>query len=406
MASNQPTQAQLQAMQLQRNADFMRLSHMQYLPANPQNSNVFGSAKTINFNVPIIAGGFATELTFRVKMNFTTAGTTGSLKTTASYPYSLINRIRVLFGNEVQNMHPYVAYVRDLLQGYARQAENQVLANKSTVIDGLLNKVPDETALAANGTFDLDFEFSLPLNALHEGSINGIVPLYSAGTTLQAAVSTAQNLVGNDALDNPFWTDGDHTVTVNSGTVECYVGFRDYTSFYTTQAIQPDLTGIDSVAVVELPSISNLSQGTMNYASFRNPYLTASIIHFVIDGKSPDKFSSADNISAFTYDKAENSNSSFIRFDATNNNLNQFYKAVRSIYGQDLPEGILAFDAPSGLPGRNLANVSAKGGTNYLNLIEYPAARFGVTVNSVDATKTTPRVVSFAYILNKGIQAR
>jgi hypothetical protein len=42
-----------------------------------------------------------------------------------------------------------------------------------------------------------------------------------------------------------------------------------------------------------------------------------------------------------------------------------------------------------------------------LNLVEYPAAWFGISVLSTDNSKTTPRVLSFAYILNeRGIQAR
>jgi hypothetical protein len=152
------------------------------------------------------------------------------------------------------------------------------------------------------------------------------------------------------------------------------VGYRDYTSFYTTQSIQPDIASLPSVQLIELPAISNLSQGTMNNVSFRNPYLTAKIFHIVIDGKTPAVFSSPDNISAFTYDKAENSNSSFLRFDSSNGGVRNYYKLLRSVLGNDLPGGILAYDATVGVPGRSLANVSSKQGVNYLNLVEYPAA--------------------------------
>lgn len=405
MAQKQPTQEELQMIQAQRNADFMKFSHVSYIPANSQNNDSFSPSKTINFNAPIIAGGYATEITLRVQLTLDVEGTTGALKRTASYPYSFLNRVKVLFGNDVQNTHPFTAYINDLLEGYGRQAQSDVLGVRNATIDGMLNKFPKADLTAGENV--LDFEITLPLNALHEGSTNGIIPLYSAGTTMQIQATTCQNIVGNDALDNPLFTTGDFTASVTEGKVEVVVGYRDYTSFYTTQAIQPDIAGLPAVQLVELPAISNLSQGTVNNVSFRNPYLTAKVFHIVVDGKSPEKFASADNISSFAYDKAENSNSSFLRFDESNGGMRNYYKMIRSVVGNDLPEGVLVYDGTIGLPGRNLANVSSKQGVNYMNLVEYPAARFGVKVGQVDTSKTTPRVISFAYILNdKGIQAR
>lgn len=405
MASKQPTQEELQMIQAQRNADFMKFSHVSYIPANSQNSDVFAPSKTINFNAPIIAGGYATEITLRVQLTLDVDGTTGALKPTASYPYSFLNRVKILFGNDVQNVHPYIAYINDLLEGYGRQSQSDVLGVRNATIDDMLNKFPKGDLPAGEHKFD--FEITLPLNSLHEGSTNGIIPLYSAGTTLQIQASTCQNVVGNDALDNPLFTTGDFTATVKDGSVQIVVGYRDYSSFYTTQSIQPDISGLPAVQVVELPAISNLSQGTVNNVSFRNPYLTAKIFHIVVDGVSPEKFSSAPNITTFAYDKAENSNSSFLRFDESNGGVRNYYKMIRSVVGNDLPEGVLVYDGTIGIPGRNLANVSSKQGVNYMNLVEYPAARFGVKVDKVDTTKTTPRVISFAHILNdKGIQAR
>ena len=405
MAQKQPTQEELAAIQAARNADFMKFSHVSYIPANSQNNDTFTTSKTINFNAPIISGGFANEITLRVKLKIDVDGTTGALKPTASYPYSLVNRVKILFGNDVQNVHPYVAYINDLLEGYGRQSQSDVLGKRSATIDNLLNKIPQGDLTA--GEHEFDFEITLPLNSLHEGSANGLIPLTSAGTTLQIQASTCQNLVGNDALENPLYTTGDFTATVVEGKVEVIVGYRDYSSFYTSQSIQPDISGLPSVQLIELPAISNLSQGTVNNVSFRNPYLTAKIFHIVVDGVSPAKFSSADNISSFSYDKAENSNSAFLRFDESNGGMRTYYKMIRSVVGNDLPEGVLVMDATVGVPGRNIANVSSKQGVNYMNLIEYPAARFGVKVDKVDTAKTTPRVISFAHILNdKGVQAR
>jgi hypothetical protein len=181
--------------------------------------------------------------------------------------------------------------------------------------------------------------------------------------------------------------------------------YRDYNSFSTVSALELDLSGLSTVQTIELPSIVGLSPNTKQYVSARNPYNFAKIIHILIDGKQSDTFTKADNITAFSYDKAENSNSNLFDYSNATVGIEGWYKKVRSTYGVDMPEGVLAWDSTS----ENIANVSSKLGTAYLNLSGngYSSARFGFEFASVgDGSQISSRVISYGVMINpNGIQA-
>lgn len=79
--------------------------------------------------------------------------------------------------------------------------------------------------------------------------------------------------------------------------------------------------------------------------------------------------------------------------------MSRYFSQIRRTYGQDMPEGVLVFDAPS----MNSGNTSNQSGNNFLNLTSagYPAARWGVNVGTVSsANNITPRAVMYATIIN------
>lgn len=396
--ANQPTAEQLKAMQEMANRQFMALSYEQTILANAQNGNSYAQARTLNFDAPIIAGAYATKVTLRHKLTVNWNGT-GTVALNAAYPYSFVQEVGVTFGNRQVTVSPYVAKINDMIEGYARTQGDASKNFVSTAIQNMLHKVP--TALA-NGDNVITFDTDIPLNFLHEQSVNGIIPISSSGTRLQIALQTANAVAGVDPLENVFKTSGGAVVAV-TGSVDVVITFRDYNSMTTRQPLEPNLAGLPTVQVIQLPTVTPLTNNTMQYLSFRNPYPFAKLFHIVIDGKQSDKFAAADNIVGFELAKAENSNSAWMKYDEKT--IASYYKEVRSRFGTDLDEGVMVFDATTA----NLSNVSSKMGAAYLNLSGdgFPAARAGFKVAAVDNATITSRIVSFGVMLNPaGISAR
>ena len=219
----------------------------------------------------------------------------------------------------------------------------------------------------------------------------------ATGTQIQIALTPAPSFVGNDPLDNVISLTGNAVLNSVKGDVEVICYYRTYQSMSMLQPLTPDLTGQPSVQIIKPQEINPLTGGVTNYGRITNPYPFAKWISIVLDGKQADKFASAGNVLSWGIDQAENTSSSFFRYDETTGGMASYYQDVRDKLGQDLDEGVLFFDATI----NNQADASNRTGDAYLNLTNsgYPAARIGVKVDSV-GNLTTPRVVNFGVILN------
>ena len=407
----QPTAQELAALQQQKNQMFMALSYEQPVKMNNESgTTAFAQGRNLVFSSPVITGSYATGIVIKhtLKVNWT-PGTTGTIAVNAGYPYNLVNNATVAFGNRQISVKPYIfGKVNPLIEGYARTYSDGVSGNKEQAIEDLLRKVP---TTFSSGDNDVVFSTFIPLNSLHPSSINGILPIFSASTRINLTLNLPSAVAGADPIDNVFKVGGDGAVVV-SGNVDATLIYRSYESMTTSaQAMQADLTGLPSVQVIQLPSITGLAAKVYNYSAFKNPYRFAKLFHVVIDGKQSDKFAAANNIIGYSMDKAENSNSSFFRYDETTggNGLSDFYQRHREKFGSDAPQGIIVQDFTTD----NIANVSAKLGAAYLNLDGskggYTASRFGFKLDTVgDAVSTgiAPRVETFGIILNdEGIKA-
>jgi hypothetical protein len=399
----QPTPEQLAQIQKMKNEQFMAMTYDQPILATAPNGTDFALGKNLQFEAPIVASAIATKITIRADLTVNWDGV-GTVKNTASYPYSLLgNQISVTYGSKVATFHPYLAKINAMTEGYSRTEFDNSKNFKSATIDAMLRTIPTTLVSGQNKVkFDVDYE----LNALHPVSVNGLLPISSTGVRLQTHIPLPSSVAQAkaDSLDHSFEVAGGGVITV-SGTVSVVYAFRDNTSMTTRQNMELDLNGLPTVQVIQLPTAQLLSQGAYNHVSIRNPYPFAKIIHIACDGLQSDVFSKADNIIGYSLDKAENSNSAFLRYDETNGGIVNMYKRNREKFGTDLPEGVIVHDFTTD----NLANVSSKTGGAYLNLTGegYPAARFGVKFASINNTDRVSKIVSYGVILNgEGVQTR
>jgi len=386
--------------QAQKNQQFMALSFEQPIKANPNNGVQYAPGSTLNYTAPTVSGAWATKVTLRhkidVDLDLSAPGSTATLN--AGAPHNFVNQLNVVFGSKQISVSPAIASIFDKMEGYARDEQHKVKGYKDSAIENLLHKVP---SALVDGVNSFVFDTTVSLNAIHEQSVNGIIPLFSTGTQLQVSLNLANSVTGVDPLDNVMKLTNGAVMQSVSGSVEVIVHYRDHNSMTTREALQPVIDGLPTAQIIQVPSVSPLVGGNVyNYADVKNPYPFAKIVSFVIDGKSSAQFFDPANLKGFTIDKAGNTSSSFLRYDETTGGIENYYKDVRMRFGQDI-SGVTVFDATT----QNVSNVSSKMGTAMLNLSNdgYPATRLGWKLDSVtSANGITPRVVTFGVILNGG----
>lgn len=384
--------AQRAAQQAAQNAAFMGLSYERPEAAFAQNGTVYKSGQALNFDAPVIPGGYLTRLvlTVALNVNYTANGTAPYANLTAAGIWAALQQINVKFGETQITVHPYFEYIFSLMRGFNRPDTTRVVGNQVADIQNLLYTSPTINAGDNAWTFDIE----VPLNSVHPASVNGLLPIGQTGTKVQIQAVPTTEFVGTDPLSSVIDTNGTVVVTGNV-TVSCMV--RDFHSMATLRQVGPDLSGLATVQTIKPQEINPLTAGSYQFKTITNPYPLVRFAALVIDGQSSGTFCAASNINGFELDQAENTNSAFFRYDDTTGGIKRYYSEIRRRFGQDMPEGALVFDAPT----QNVANPSGLGGNAFLDLTSagYPAARYGVKVNAVGAV-CTPRVVMYASILN------
>jgi hypothetical protein len=411
LAQAQPSAEQLAQIKQLKNQQFMSLSHEQFTKMNADSgTTAFQGGRNLNFSSPTISGSYATGILIKHNLNVNTVKGTGTIVPNAGYPYNFVQNLTVSLGNRQISVRPYIfGKVNPMIEGYARTLADDAILEKKSSIDNLLHKVP--TDFSTDGDHTVTVSVFVPFNSLHPASVNGCLPIFSSNTRVQAVLNLS-TVVGKDPLDNVFATTGNAAVTV-TGTVDITMVYRSYESLSTaSQALEMDLSGLPTVQVLQLGTVTSMSPNIWLNQSFSNPYRFAKIFHLVVDAKQSDKLAAADNITGFRYTKAENANSILFQYGSEQgaNGLADYYYSIREKFGVDLPEGVvLGLDATTA----NLSNVSSKMGANYFNNDGarggYSSAQFGFKLASIGdpaVTGIAPRIETYGIILNEeGIKA-
>lgn len=393
------TAAQAQAVQAQKNRDFMRLGYSQPILANAQTGNAYVPGTLLNYDIPVVAGAYAEKVRIYYTINFTYTPGTGGATVNAGGAFNLFSDLSVLFGNKQITTHPYILKVLGQMRGYNRTNFGQTLGSQSASVQGLLYSMPALTpgANVWKGYYDL------PLTLIHPTSPFGLLPIGGTGTKAQIQLTAASGFTGPDPLLNVIAISGNATVTAVTGTVGVNVFYRDYKSFATPVALECDLSNLPTAQIIKLREVNPLTSGSMNYASINNPYPFSKIISIICDGNSSGTFTAATNLQGFRIDSAENTSSALRSYEVSNGGMNNYFTRQREIYGCDFDDGVTVFDANA----ENTADASLQEGEMWLNVSSsgFPAARLGFQVGSVSSALFTPRVVSYGVMLNPiGIQ--
>lgn len=343
-------QAALQAqIQKQQNRQFMALSINKEVLCQQANggalNQAFAAGQPLTYNVTTANNGFITG--FWVRCAFTVAlgaGTSAVYQQNAASPLSLIDSIQVLYGGVQHNFRPYVLKYFSQLQGEQSQPQPRIVVagQQNSYLQSYYNNAPYGVAVG-NNTYN--FAFFVPLNLIHPQDVRGILPIQNGETTCQVVVNCQGAPFGNDATLNSFsLVSGSNGTAAVTGTVAIIAIYKDGQSFTQLSALQPNLSGVETVQFLRDANLTNVQAGNVfrNKISFlqRMPWVFLT----VIDGVSPTKFASTSNIQLIDTTADAVGNRPFWRYGLnTNLDVREFYSDLSGVMGgqlqQDLDEG-------------------------------------------------------------------
>lgn len=348
------------------------------------------------YNFPTATGGFAKELLFTVNVVLSfAAGSSAAYAANAAAPYNLIDSINILYNGVQGRMRPiFQKYVKQL-RGFQRPAPGIVIAGTS---DATIQAQLLPTLTYSSGSQTFIIKFRVPLNALHDLSPAGMLPIQGSSTQAQLQVNCATSLLGNDPLLNlsAATTGTGQAITVSSGTVQVECIYCDGQNLQSLQPVTLDLISQPAVATAQYiidTTLSPLSTGSVQRQKIQALLEHYFVICCVIDGQQSTKFATVANIAGFELDEDPvGQNKFWIYGTGSNQSIYDYYENIRQFIGQDLDEGIFVMAAA---PTINQANPSSQEGMTTLNMLPggWTAATHGWQPTSVNGiTNATARV--------------
>jgi hypothetical protein len=414
MNSAQPTPQQVAAMQAQmqreQNRQFMALSVNKEVLCQQANggalSQSFNAGQPLVWNVSNANNGYLTGLWIRCTLTCTlAAGSSAVYGRTASNPLGLIDTIVVNYGGVQHNFRPYVLkYLTQMRRASGQVVPRMVNAGQQdSYLQGYFNSAPFANAVGAN---TYNFAFYVPMNWIHPQDVRGILPIQYGQTSCQVTVNCAPSPFSTDPILGSFYniSGSGHSVTV-TGTIALIACYKDGQSFTQLAALQPNLSGINTIQVLQDTPLNNLASGQVyrNKVSFLTqiPWLLVT----VVDGLRSDVFCATSNLAIVECSADQAGYRKFWSYGLnTNLDVREFYSDLSGKFGgwlqQDIDEGILPISvgpiyeqaSPDLLEGHAHLNTSINSG--------WTDFHYGVQLTSTgSAANPGPRLESTAVML-------
>lgn len=369
----------------------------------------FSAGQPLTYNVPSANNAYLVGFWVQCKLtvNPSSAGSpTYTLNPGA--PLTLIDSIQVQYGGLQHNFRPYILKYLYMLRGSLMQgALRQSLAGQEdTYLQGYYNGGPFLLTTATANAWN--FSFYVPMNMLHPQDVRGILPIQAGETACQVVVNCAGAPLGNDPILSAVSVSGGSSPAITmGGTIAVIAEYKDGQSYAQLAALQPNLSGLQTVQLLRDTPLNNLGQGQvfMNKVSFlkKIAYLVAT----VIDGNQSNFFSKTSNFQIIKTAADSTGNRPFITVGQnTNLDVREFYNDLSGKLGgllqQDFDEGILPFIYG---PIFQQADPALLEGHHFLDCTEatgYTDFHYGCQLATVTTTTTglSPRIEAHVMLLN------
>ena len=402
--------AQFRQQQASVNNQFLGYSLVKPVAGSTLNgTSISSTTNSLKFQVSGINGAWLrrVRVTTYGSFTYTPAATSPTISINAVGLDGIYAGVKQTYGSSYKpTIRPIFFRLMDMLRGYGRLPYNvePSVSDDISVIQPVIGSTltdykPGGTLTSGANSFQHTFD--IPMQAIHPSHPSGMLPIDTTGTvyTLEL-VPNNTGLVGSDALDNVFNTNG--TVTM-SATVNVTFFYSDGESLTYTQFLQPNMSAMPSAEYAEVTD-TNLYANQLIVQQLQLALPIARIATIVVDGVSSSQFaqvgtpSSPDvGVTQYALLKGSNVNNSFISYDSTNGGVANYYQNFRRHYGIDLPAGVFVYDAI----GANVVNPSNQAGLAFWDTSSgvWAASRVGVQVANV-GSNGTPRLVTTTVVQN------
>lgn len=367
----------------------------------------FAAGQPLIYNVPTANNAFLTGFWVQCKLLVNPATAGGATYTqNAAYPLSLIDSVQVQYGGTQHNFRPLVLKYYYQLRGMMMQGlPRQVLAGQvDNYLQAYYSSAPFSLTPNTNNT--CNFSFYVPMNLLHPQDVRGILPIQAGETSCQIIVNCAGAPYGPDPILNSVFSSGGSNPSVAvSGTIAVIAEYKDGQSYSQLAALQPNLSGLQTVQFLRDTPLNNLGQQQlfMNKVSFLKKI--AYLIAIVVDGNQSNRFALTSNFQIIKAAADSTGNRPFFTVGQnTNLDVREFYNDLSGKFGgllqQDFDEGVLPFVYA---PIFQQADPTLLEGQHYLDCTEasgYTDYHYGVQMATVNTATIAPRIEAHAIILN------
>ncbi len=379
-------QQQAQAIRKQ-NLDFMRsLEQFSYMPITGGNAQTatYSVGSTFYFDIPVVPSGFAKGILIKYNLAIKPATAGGAAYfLNAAAPWNIFSEIRVQYNGNQIRIHPYLLKVLDQYRGFGYGAQNKVLVGNNDATKA--QNIVGNPQLAINVDNTWQGQFYLPLNALGEDDVRGLLPATGAGTHAQLVLTTPANFLGNDPLINPVSATGGASpaITVETtSTISCDLVYLNGATLRSPTLLPPppDIYG-PTLQMYWEPQGTPLNTNAMSAFIIQNKMLHHFVVSIVIDGAQSTSFATWANVSQFEMTGDLTRSQKLMSYNVSNNvSIYDFFdRYERRKIGQDTDPGVIVWVAS---PVRGTQNPDNHMGHLALNMYPggFPTATLGYNV--------------------------
>lgn len=383
------------------NRKFMRQSIKKYAYCPVSGGSgvtaAYNAGTTLVFDMPVVGSGFATGLIINYNLTLTITGGTDVLALNAAAPFSIFSEMLLNYNGAQIRTHPYILKLLDMTKGFARGAQNAVLAGQSNATITAQINGTSGTTTGSNWIGKL----YVPFNAIAEDSVPGVLPVMGVGNKPQLKLTCAPGTVGFDPLLNPLSiASGSGSTVTLTGTIGVDMEYRDGTTMSDPTALTLDLAGEPTLQWYWDTPLNPLTSNTLNRQHFATLLEHWYVFSIVMDGLQSTAFTTLSNLQQFELSADSVGQSNFQVWNVSNNiSVYDYYNQIRREIGQDLDVGVVVWVAA---PQRGVVDSDNRNGLQVLNMQSggYPAATHAYQVGSVSSANYTPRVETFVISMN------
>lgn len=402
-----------QQMRVAANRQFMRQSieRIAYCPVagGSGTTATYTPGTTLVFDLPVVGSGYAKALLITYNLVFTlAAGSSAVYGATPAAPFNIFSELLVNYNGAQVRMHPYLLKLMDMTRGFGRGSQNAVLyGQKNATIDAqIVGTTP--TSVGSN---TWQGKLLVPLNALGEDSVPGLLPVMGVGNKPQLKLTCAPNFVASDGTNfgdpllNPIYSVSGtgHAVTTpfTTGSINVDMLYLDGTTMSDPSGLVLDISQEPTLQYYWDTPLNPLTSGTLNRQHIATLLEHWYVFSIVIDGLSAAAFTTISNLQQLQLSADSVGQQNFVSVNVSNNiSVYDWYDRRRREFEQDLDVGVVPWVAA---PTRNVVNPNNRNGAQVLNMQAggFPAATHAYQVGSVSSSNgATPRVETFLVSLN------